>query len=84
MQTQTETTGCGVPAKLKICVVDKENLPSGRASKDEYTGLLSGMTKFGVVKLNIARIGKDIGRLVRNMYELNLSIHKVVIKPFGN
>lgn len=68
-------------AKEEICVVDKENLPSGRASKDEYTGLLSGMTEFGVDKVIIAGIGKDIARLVRNMYELNLSLSIVVI-PF--
>ena len=39
------------------------------------------MTEFGVDKVIIAGIGKDIARLVRNMYELNLSLSIVVI-PF--
>jgi len=68
-------------AKEEICVVDKENLPNGRASKDEYTALLSGMTEFGVDKVIVAGVGKDIARLVRNMYELNLSLSLVLI-PF--
>ena len=68
-------------AKEDICVVDKETLPNGQASKDEYTGLLSGMTEFGVDKVVVAGAGKDIARLVRNLYELNLSMSLVVI-PF--
>jgi len=66
-------------AKEEICVVDKGNLPNGRASKDEYTGLLSGMTEFGVDKVIIAGVGKDIARLVKNMFELNLSLSLVVL-----